>query len=225
MSSPGSSRNERGSAMTSVRLPISFCLSVSTTVALFWLLGMLVAGHPPGQLIDIRKVQIASRLIPEPQDPPPPLPVKPPKPIPHPPDNEFDPIVSTKNVVIGGDTWKVLPEGLKFGEEELQPTTHDQARLPQSSGSDRGLVPQLRIEPDYPESARAHRIEGWVKFSLTVASDGSVKDVVILDAQPARIWDSATIRAVSSWKYQPAIRDGRPVEQAGVVAIYRFELD
>jgi len=209
--------------MTSVRLPISFCLSVCTTVALFWFLAMLIAVNPRGDLIPIREVQIASRFIPEPQEPPPPLPVKPPKPIPHPHDHGFDPTVS-KSVFTGKDTWEVLPEGVKFGDEAL-PTNRDEAGIPHVSGSDRGPVPQVRIEPDYPESARAHGIEGWVKFSFTVASDGSVKDVVILDAQPSRIWDSATIRAVSTWKYQPAIRDGRPVEQAGVVAVYRFELD
>lgn len=210
--------------MTSVRLPVSFLLSACTTVALFWFLAMLVAGNPPGQLIDTRKVQIASRLIPEPQEPPPPLPARPPKPIPHPTHNNFGPSV-TKNVLIGTDTWESLPVGVVFGAKELAPTTHDEASIANVSGSNRGPVPQVRIEPDYPPSARDRGIEGWVKFSFTVASDGSVKDVVILDAQPQRIWDSATIRAVSSWKYQPAVQDGRPVEQVGVVAIYRFELD
>jgi periplasmic protein TonB len=210
--------------MTSIRLPISFCLSVCTTVALFWFLGMLTAGVPSGERIPvIRNIAIAPVFVPEPL-PVRPEPVRPPTPKPKPSD-DFDLIVDTKNVVPGDDRSKLLPPGVGWGEGEISPRPHDESALPHSSGSDRGPVPQIRIEPDYPPQARDRGIEGWVKFQYTVASDGSVKDVAILDSQPPRIWDSATIRAVSTWKYQPALADGRPVEQTGLVAIYRFELD
>jgi protein TonB len=212
------------SAMTSVRLPVSFLLSTFTTAVLFWFLGVLVASDPRGDLIPmIRDIQIAPALIPEPPEP---IrePIRPPPPKPPHPNENFGLIRETRSVIPGPDSW-ALPKGVKFGEDELGPTPRDTASIPHTSGSNRGPVPQVRIEPDYPPQARDRGIEGWVKFSYTVASDGSVKDVVILDAQPTRIWDSATIRAVSSWKYQPAVRDGRPVEQAGLVAVYRFELD
>ena len=82
----------------------------------------------------------------------------------------------------------------------------------------------MRIEPDYPTQARAQGLEGWITFRFTVTASGRVKDVQIVAAEPARIWDSATIRAVSSWKYQPAIVDGQPVERTGLTATYRFQL-
>jgi protein TonB len=86
-------------------------------------------------------------------------------------------------------------------------------------------VPQIRIEPDYPPQARDRGLEGWVTFRFTVTKEGRVKDIEIVDSEPQRIWDSATIRAVSSWKYQPALKDGAPVEQVGLMATYRFELE
>jgi periplasmic protein TonB len=210
--------------MTSVRLPVSFLLSACTTVALFWFLGMLIASKPPGELIHTHDVQIASRFIPEPQEPPRPPPVRPPMPKPH-YSEPVKVVVDTPLVDPNENRSQLLPQNPTWGKGGLTSPQEQRASIEESSGSNRGPVPQVRIEPDYPPQARDRRIEGWVKFSYTVARDGSVKDVVILDAQPTRIWDSATIRAVSSWKCQPAVRDGRPVEQAGLVAVYRFELD
>jgi TonB family protein len=94
-----------------------------------------------------------------------------------------------------------------------------------TGGNDRAPVPQIRIEPDYPVQQKDRGIEGWVTFQFTVAANGSVKDVVILASDPPRVWDATTIRAVSTWKYQPATKDGRPVEQVGLRATYRFELE
>jgi protein TonB len=83
----------------------------------------------------------------------------------------------------------------------------------------------VRIDPDYPPQARDRGIEGWVTFRFTVTASGSVRDIKILDSQPPRVWDSPTLRAVSTWKYQPAMKDGRPVEQAGVTVTYRYQLE
>jgi TonB family protein len=75
-------------------------------------------------------------------------------------------------------------------------------------------VPQVRIEPEYPPQAKDRGIEGWVLFQFTVTREGRVKDVVILDSQPKGIWDRATSARVSNWRYQPALKDGKPVEIA-----------
>jgi len=209
--------------MTSLRLSISFALSLGVTVTLFWFLGAVTAMAPEtGTWVPTVPVAI-KRFIPEPIPKPPPVAVKPPKPEPKPVDHSGE-IVGHKGLVPRMDP---VPPGT--GEGVFDPrggigTGEQVTGIPQV-GRDRGPVPSVRIEPDYPQTARDRGIEGWVTFRFTVAVDGSVKDVAIVESQPPRVWDRATLRAVASWKYQPATKDGRAVEQRGMMATYRFELD
>jgi protein TonB len=81
-----------------------------------------------------------------------------------------------------------------------------------AGGSDRGCIPQVRIQPEYPRSARQRRIEGFVDVKFTVGTNGSVKDAVVVRAEPSGVFERAALQAVSSWKYSPQVRDGRAVE-------------
>jgi len=208
-----------------VRLPISFSLAACTTVALFWFLGVLVSVDPTRTWIPVtRDIDIVRVPVPEP-DPIRIPPVRPPIVKPQLPPEVPTVTVDSKLVIPGNDPSKFLPPGVGTGEGEIHPPTGDEVGPGTNSGSDRGAMPQVRIEPDYPQQAKARGIEGWVRFRFTVATDGSVKDIVIIDAEPRRVFDAATIRAVANWKYQPAIKDGKPVEQVGVTVTYRFELE
>jgi protein TonB len=93
-----------------------------------------------------------------------------------------------------------------------------------AGGSDRGCIPQVRIQPDYPLKARQSKIEGYVDVEFTVASNGSVRNAVVIGAEPARIFESAALQAVSNWKYSPRIEDGRPAECAGTRVRIAFRL-
>jgi len=217
---------ERGSTtMTGIRLPISFSLSICTTVALFWFLGMLISG---GQVKDLTPIILDidfSRLIPDTEVARIPR-AKPVIEKPEPPPSFLPTILDSKtiNLMPGIDNSELAPPGVGFddGERGL-PTGGDPVFA--RGGSDRSAVPQVRIEPDYPPQAKERGIEGWITFRFTVAKDGSVKDIAIVDANPPRIWDRNTIRAVSTWKYQPKLENGKPVEQVGLMATYRYELD
>jgi protein TonB len=209
--------------MTAIRLPVSFGLALCATTALFWFLGMLVAADPDVTIVPIVPGIAFTEKIPEPVIEPPPI-VKPPivKPEP-PPDAPVVEVDRGLDLIEGTDGPSPLfDEG--FGDSLTAPTERPQ-EFAMRAGTDRGAVPQVRMLPEYPEAARARGIEGWITFRFTVARDGSVKDIEILDSRPERVWDSATLRAVSSWKYQPAIKDGKPVEQVGVTATYRYELE
>jgi protein TonB len=210
--------------MTAIRLPVSFALALGATITMFWFLAMLIAVEPRGRRIPTVPVEIGKTHVPEPEPVRTP-PVKPPIEKPKPPPDDLGIIVDRKNVNPGNDPAVLLPVGVGFGNGEVVQPPGNEIALGTSSGSDRGPVPQVRLEPEYPRSAKERGIEGWITFRFTVATDGSVKDIAILDAQPPRIWDSATLRAVSSWKYQPAIQDGRAVEQVGVTVTYRYELE
>jgi len=69
------------------------------------------------------------------------------------------------------------------------------------------------VEPDYPRIAREAGIEGWVDLEFVVRSDGTVASARVLGAEPAGTFDDAAVAAVSRWRFEPVLRDGRAVDQ------------
>ncbi len=56
--------------------------------------------------------------------------------------------------------------------------------------------------PEFPsEAARAGYDEGRVKVRLNVDASGEVSRVEVVDANPRRVFDRATVRALSQWRY------------------------
>jgi hypothetical protein len=67
-----------------------------------------------------------------------------------------------------------------------------------------------RVEPEYSEGARQKHVKGFVKMILTVAEDGSVRKVKIVEGKPLLI--DAAIKAAMQWRYTPFMNCGKPVE-------------
>ena len=79
--------------------------------------------------------------------------------------------------------------------------------------SNPALIPETRIEPVYPELARVARLEGNVILQAIIHSDGTVGDVEILRCnRPNMGFEDAAAAAVQTWRYKPALQNGRPVE-------------
>jgi protein TonB len=76
---------------------------------------------------------------------------------------------------------------------------------------DRDFIAISRVAPQYPYRAQRRGIEGWVRVSLLITEQGTVRDVVVVSAEPEGIFDQAAIKAVSKWKFKPRIQDGKPV--------------
>lgn len=68
-----------------------------------------------------------------------------------------------------------------------------------------------RMDPVYPASARARGIEGFVTLEFVIEADGRVSGANVVESRPAGIFDESSLRAVSSWRFQPGKMDGRPV--------------
>lgn len=95
---------------------------------------------------------------------------------------------------------------------------------PMAASLDRDFMPLSRPAPRYPYQAARRGTEGWVRVSFTVTQTGSVEDAVILDSQPAGVFDQAALQAVYRWRFKPRIVDGRPT--AGrAVQVVEFVLD
>jgi protein TonB len=75
------------------------------------------------------------------------------------------------------------------------------------------LIAESKIDPEYPELARVARLEGNVILQAIIHSDGSVGDVEVLRTnRPNMGFEEAAIAAVTQWRYEPALQNGRPVE-------------
>ncbi len=84
------------------------------------------------------------------------------------------------------------------------------------ASADGDAVPMVRVPPQYPERAQQRGIEGRVLIEFTISKSGSVKNPKVIAYEPSRIFNKAALKAVSQWKYNPKIEDGKPVEQRGI---------
>jgi protein TonB len=92
------------------------------------------------------------------------------------------------------------------------------------ASADGDAVPMVRVPPQYPERALQRGIEGRVLIEFTISKSGSVKDAKVIAAEPNNIFNKAALKAVSQWKYNPKILDGKPVEQKGIRIAIPFRL-
>lgn len=90
-------------------------------------------------------------------------------------------------------------------------------------GASSGVIPLSRVPPKYPVRAINRHIEGWVKIEFTITTTGKVIDPVVVDAQPADIFDEAALKALRQWVFKQKIVDGQPVEQRAVQTL-QFKL-
>lgn len=91
--------------------------------------------------------------------------------------------------------------------------------------ADNDAVPVVRVEPMYPRRAAEQFIEGWVVLQFDITPTGSTKNVRVIDSKPARIFDRAAVQAVSKWKYNPKVIEGRSQVTRGVRVRLTFQLD
>jgi TonB family protein len=74
-----------------------------------------------------------------------------------------------------------------------------------------------RVEPAYPDEAREKHVEGFVKMRVTVATDGSVKMIEIVEGDPLLV--EAAKQAVTQWRYTPFMNCGNAVEMRSMEAV------
>jgi periplasmic protein TonB len=70
-------------------------------------------------------------------------------------------------------------------------------------------VALANAQPGYPEEARRASIEAVVVVKFVVTESGEVTGVTIVRGHP--MFDAAVLAAVRTWRYRPAIYEGRPI--------------
>jgi len=78
-----------------------------------------------------------------------------------------------------------------------------------------------RVEPEYPEEARAQHLQGPVTLEAIVGKDGSVKSLKTISGDPQLA--AAARSAVNQWRFKPFLQDGKPAEfQTQVTVNFRL---
>jgi protein TonB len=189
-------------------------VAATVTFMLFWVMQALisVAGElleeKPSLIVDFVRLkrdtepETKKREIPDrkqPEQPPPP------------PQINF-----SQNLNPDDSVGVIVPDvdaGLELAETDLS-----------AGGSDRDVVPLVRVEPQYPMSAKQRGVEGWVELKFTITAAGTVANIVVTASNPGTIFNKSAVQAVSKWKYNPKIEDGTAVDRPGVRQRIKFEL-
>ena len=104
----------------------------------------------------------------------------------------------------------------------IDPSADVGSDIGQSGGSDRGVVPMVRPDPEYPPQLEARGVTGWVTLEFTVTKIGTVKDPRVVAARPPRVFDRAAVNGVRRWRYNPRIVNGAAVDTPGVQITVEF---
>ena len=79
------------------------------------------------------------------------------------------------------------------------------------------------VAPVYPDYALSKSITGWVDLEFSVAADGSVKNIVVLAAEPAGIFEQSARTGLIHCRYSPVTHDGVAITQRSRIRV-RFQL-
>ena len=67
-----------------------------------------------------------------------------------------------------------------------------------------------KVTPVYPALAKQARIQGVVRFTVTISKDGKVEDIQLISGHPLLVESARD--AVAQWVYRPTLLNGNPVE-------------
>ncbi len=195
---------------------IAAFMGALTAFGLFWVMQALVGVtgelQDPGKRLSVDFVRLRRDKTPNIKKREPPKRQKPEQ---QPPPPEMN---IAKNMNPGDAVGSIIP--IMDGEVELGKATN----LAAGGGSDRDIVPLVRVDPEYPPRAKAQGIEGWVELEFTISPVGTVKEAQVIGSDPAYVFDRAALRAVRRWRYNPKVVENVPVERPGVQVRIIFDL-
>jgi protein TonB len=96
----------------------------------------------------------------------------------------------------------------------VQPTPKTKLRI-SSADEEVRLIHQTK--PVYPPIAVAAHVEGTVILAATISKTGSIENLRVSSGPP--LLQKAALDAVETWRYQPYVLDGNPVEVETTVSV------
>ncbi len=203
------------------RIPVILILAIVLNVLVFVLIQKLVSNelqfnriNESINLVDFirmdeqptpldEKKPLEEMEPPETEDEPPP-PESPEPLVDKPQQNKLDLAMPSLNVPLSISGTPYLGDFAKANRSSIRPGTGKIAL---------NVKPTLRVPPVYPPRALRSGIEGVVTVEFTIATNGAVKDAEIVKAKPAGIFNKSVLNAISKWKFDPDIVNGKKVEK------------
>jgi protein TonB len=214
-SAPNIFVNEKEGRNLVVRLAVCLCLGFVITYFLFFMMQLLIAigtgtmdQSDNGRVVDFIRVKNDPEVATKERKP-----KKPPKPEPPPPDVAPQQM-SSSAPTDGGMNMDVPMDTDLGGKGGFN-----------LAAQDGDYLPIVQVSPIYPRRAQTRGIEGYCVVELTVTKNGSTRDVVVVDSEPPGIFDRASVKAASKFKYKPKVEDGEPIAVTGVPYKFTFALD
>ena len=68
-----------------------------------------------------------------------------------------------------------------------------------------------RVQPKYPRQAADRKLSGWVELRFLINAQGKTEDIQVTDSEPQGDFENAATKAISKWRFKPAMVDGIPV--------------
>ena len=96
------------------------------------------------------------------------------------------------------------------------------------SSGDGEYLPIVKVAPIYPRRAQTRGITGFCIVTYTVTTTGAIRDPYVeseTDCSPKGIFERASIKAATKFKYKPRVVDGQAIEVAGVQNKFTYELE
>jgi len=157
---------------------VAIALGILTAFALFWVMQALigVSGdlQEPGRRLAIDFVRLRKDSTPQLKKREPPKREKPEQP---PPPPELNMAQNLKPSEVVGDIIPIADTSLELAKSTSLGV----------GGSDRDIVPLVRVDPEYPPRAKQRGIEGWVEVEFTITKVGTVRDERVLNSNPPRV--------------------------------------
>lgn len=132
-------------------------------------------------------------------------------PIPDPTPDEPEPLLLEEIPELAVD----LPEfdAAIFGIPDAPPSRFNTGNADGPLQIGNGVGSPKRIfdpQPRYTEEGRQARIQGTVILQAVIDAEGNVQNLKVLKGLPMGL-DLSALETVKTWRYEPALRDGKPV--------------
>ncbi len=207
-----------GAASAAGRLLIALTLSAVVTLGLFFLMQSLIASSgtaltdaPVGSVLDFVRVKEEEQIERKERKP-----KKPPKPETPPPQMQQPQLDAATPNAEGA-------AAMDFSADVSSDMALEGGLA--LEGGDGEYLPIVKVAPVYPRRALQRGIEGFVIVQFTVTKTGTVRDPVVVDANPAGIFEQAAMDAALKFKYKPRVVNGEATEVAGVQNRITFQME
>lgn len=199
------------------RILIALVLSLGITLVLFYVMqsliksgGSALTDPPRGSVLDfvrVKKEEAVQKKERKPRKPPPPK---------EPPPQMNQPQLDASAPDSDGS-------GLNFAADVSADVALGNGLALESGDGE--YLPIVKVAPVYPRRALQRGIEGYVIVEFTVTKQGSVRNPLVVEANPEGIFERAAMEAALKFKYKPRVVNGEPAEVAGVQNRITFEID